>query len=261
MYSELIERKKILEKIICDIEKGSKTYPSGRLRIIKKNNNDQYYWVQKKGDTNGVYISKNDINTAYDLAQKDYNRKALKLATEELERIESYLLCYPDHRVEDLYESYSPSRKKLINPAVIPEEQFVADWNNTVYEPLPFEDSSFSFYSASGIRVRSKAEVMIADMLEHYKIPYKYEYPLYLDGLSTVRPDFTCLNISKRKEFIWEHFGMMDNQSYANKNIKKITIYEQNGYMAGDNMILTFESSQVPLDSRVIKTKIEKYLL
>ena len=31
--------------------------------------------------------------------------------------------------------------------------------------------------------------------------------------------------------------------------------------MAGDNMILTFESSQVPLDSRVIKTKIEKYLM
>ncbi len=84
MYSKLIERKKFLEKIIRDIEKGSKTYPSGRLRIIKKNNNDQYYWVQKKGDTNGVYISKNDINTAYDLAQKDYNREALKLATEDV---------------------------------------------------------------------------------------------------------------------------------------------------------------------------------
>ena len=51
------------------------------------------------------------------------------------------------------------------------------------------------------------------------------------------------------------------DEEEANKNIKKITIYEQNGYMAGDNMILTFESSQVPLDSRVIKTKIEKYLL
>lgn len=261
MYIELIKRKKFLEKIILDIEKKLNTYPAGRLRIIKNNNNDQYYWLMEKGDTNGIYISKKDIITANELAQKDYDKKALKLATGELKKIDSYLLYYQNYRIEDLYESYTQSRKKLISPVVTPRDQFVANWSSTVYEPLPFEDSSYSFYSASGIHVRSKAEVIIADMLEHYSIPYKYEYPLYLDGLNTVRPDFTCLNVSKRKEYIWEHFGMMDNQSYANKNIKKISVYEQNGYMAGDNMILTFESSQVPLDSRVIKTKIEKYLL
>ena len=54
---------------------------------------------------------------------------------------------------------------------------------------------------------------------------------------------------------------MMDDPEYANKNIKKISLYEQNGYHAGDNMILTFESSQVPLNSNIIKDKIEQYLL
>ena len=62
---------------------------------------------------------------------------------------------------------------------------------------------------------------------------------------------------------LWKTYldGMMDDPEYANKNIKKISIYEQNGYHAGNNMILTFESSQVPLSSNIIKDKIEQYLL
>ncbi|WP_026651546.1 hypothetical protein [Butyrivibrio proteoclasticus] len=47
----------------------------------------------------------------------------------------------------------------------------------------------------------------------------------------------------------------------SDKNIKKISLYEQSGYHAGNNMILTFESSQVPLNSNIIKNKIEQYLM
>jgi hypothetical protein len=102
---------------------------------------------------------------------------------------------------------------------------------------------------------------MIADMLEHYNIPYRYEYPLYLTGLGMVHPDFHCLNVTKRKEMIWEHFGMMDSISYANRNIRKLFYYEKNGYQAGVNMIMTFETSQTALNSNAIRTKIEQFLL
>jgi hypothetical protein len=54
---------------------------------------------------------------------------------------------------------------------------------------------------------------------------------------------------------------MMDNIAYANKNIAKIQTYEQNGFLAGKNMIMTFESSLTPLGSSSIKNKIEEYLL
>ncbi len=54
---------------------------------------------------------------------------------------------------------------------------------------------------------------------------------------------------------------MMDSISYANNNIHKLFYYEQNGYYAVENMILTFETSKVPLDSKTIKNKIRQYLL
>ena len=65
-----------------------------------------------------------------------------------------------------------------------------------------------------GERVRSKSEAMIADTLYRLKIPYKYECPLTIrrkTGTSrntkTIYPDFTCLNVRLRQEFVWEHFN------------------------------------------------------
>ena len=57
-------------------------------------------------------------------------------------------------------------------------------------------DVTAEFYSNSGVRVRSKSELIIANMLEKYGIPYRYEYPLLLNGNDLVRPDFLCLNIN-----------------------------------------------------------------
>ena len=54
---------------------------------------------------------------------------------------------------------------------------------------------------------------------------------------------------------------MMDNISYANKNVQKLNVYEQNGFTMGDNLIATFESSQNPLGYGAIKSKIEMFLL
>ena len=53
----------------------------------------------------------------------------------------------------------------------------------------------------------------------------------------------------------------MDNIAYSNKNINKINIYEQNGFIAGKNMIMTFESSANVLNTNMIMVKIKEYLI
>lgn len=60
---------------------------------------------------------------------------------------------------------------------------------------------------------------------------------------------------------IWEHFGMMDNVSYAIKNVTKLACYHQNGFYVGENLITTFETSQNQISSKLIKGMIEHYLL
>ena len=54
---------------------------------------------------------------------------------------------------------------------------------------------------------------------------------------------------------------MMDDEEYANKNILKISFYEENGYFPGANLITTFETSKIPINPANIKNMIRQYLL
>ena len=54
---------------------------------------------------------------------------------------------------------------------------------------------------------------------------------------------------------------MMDNQEYVERNIRKIDIYERNGYLLGEKLLLTHDTSKVPLSRTVLNSYIENYLL
>ena len=105
--------------------------------------------------------------------------------------------------------------------------------------------------------MRSKSELIIADMLNKAGVPYKYEYPLRLNGMGKIYPDFTVLNIKKREEIFWEHFGMMDDPTYVEAAIKKILTYEQNGIFPGENLICIYETRKNPINQKVVNSLIE----
>ena len=257
----LCERKKIMEKQILAKQKALSHSPEGSLRVLSKKTFYQYYYRTDPKDTNGKYIDKDNIALAKKLAQRDYDKKIKQLAEKEYKLIDGYLRFSDLQTMDDVFEGLHPARKALTTPVIIPDNEYIQNWLNISYEPMGFDELSGNFYSVNGVRVRSKSEVLIANMLEHYNVPYHYEYPLTLNGKQLVRPDFYCLNVSKRKEFAWEHFGMMDNIAYANKNISKIELYGQSGYYAGKNFIMTFESSLHPIDSNIIREMILEYLV
>ena len=94
------------------------------------------------------------------------------------------------------------------------DQHYAAQWLKVQYQGLSFTPDAPEYQTALGERVRSKSEVIIADALSRHQIPNRYEYPLKLSkGQQThiIYPDFLCLNIHTRREYIWEHFGMMDD--------------------------------------------------
>ena len=107
--------------------------------------------------------------------------------------------------------------------------------------------------------MRSKSEVMISNILDEYNIPYLYEKPLRLGEYKVVSPDFTLLDMRTRNEVYLEHLGMMDDMEYLHKNMKKIKAYEDNGYYLGKQLLLTYETSNCPLNLRVVRGMIESY--
>lgn len=104
------------------------------------------------------------------------------------------------------------------------------------------------FTTAHGEKVRSKSEVIIADTLLRMGIPYIYEKPYYYDGNKSFNPDFTILNVKRRKEIYIEHFGKMGSAGYRADFFWKMKTFGQIGIVQGENLVMTFEDEDHPFD-------------
>ena len=104
----------------------------------------------------------------------------------------------------------------------------------------------------NGERVRSKSEKIIADKLHALGVPYRYEYPLVLDGNMKIYPDFTMLRMPEREEIYLEHFGLMDDEGYVEKVMWKLNTYERNGIYLGVNLFITYETGRNPLNTKTL---------
>ena len=90
----------------------------------------------------------------------------------------------------------------------------------------------------SGDLVRSKSEVIIANILFERGIPFEYEKYLQAPDGSVRMPDFTITY--EGKEYYWEHLGMLDNVQYHRNWIGKERWYQQ--HFSQDQLITTQES-------------------
>ena len=128
------------------------------------------------------------------------------------------------------------------------------------YTGKEFPEGTPVIRTERGERVRSKSEKILADYFSRHGIPYKYECPLYLKGTGLVHPDFTFLSRKSGQEIYWEHDGRMDDPEYARNAIRKIQAYEANGIYPGERLILTFETSKIVLDMKLIEKLVCRYL-
>src|SRR6185437_8685201 len=86
--------------------------------------------------------------------------------------------------------------------------------------------------------VRSKSEVIIANMLHERGIAYYYEKPLFAPDGTMYLPDFTL--IWNGEEVYWEHVGMLSSPKYVEHWKQKSAWYEK--HFAG-RLRITYESS------------------
>ena len=264
LYEMLEIRKNELIRYRQDVVKrlGKLKYkgtPKCHIRIsIKKN---QIYLVQKGTKKKEKYLNVKQYAYAEQIATFEYLNEVLKSIDKELKQIDTVLGKRDEISPEDYYGSLSKGRQKLIVPIRLTDEQYVESWLNEPYEGsgIPFGDTEF--YTGKDERVRSKSEIIIANALAKYNVPYKYEYPVFTEELGVIHPDFTALNVRKRKQLYWEHLGKMDDVSYARDNTYRINVYQKNGLFLGDDLIITWETSKMPLDVKLVDQLIRHYLL
>ena len=90
-----------------------------------------------------------------------------------------------------------------------------------------------------GHMVRSKSELVIANMLYHMGIEYEYERPLDGEHMpGRTRPDFSFVDPAGDL-ILWEHLGMLNRDDYRRGWEWKRDWYAQNRFLLGKNLFAT----------------------
>lgn len=262
---DLENRKNQLEKAIKSRTASISRAPEGRVRCLRKKNHLEFYFMTEKGDKTGKYLSRSHDSVAKKIIQKDYDKKIVIFLKKEHRLITKLISIYRGDYITTIEKCFSANRRKFIIPVTLSDDAFSKEWLAKEYPAKVFSDGAACLYTLDGLRVRSKSEVIIANTLAHYGIPFRYEFPITLKteagAYVDFHPDFYCLNVRTRKEIIWEHFGMMDDLEYCEKTLKKIQIYEKNGFFAGQNLIFTMETATQPVSAKELELKIINFLL
>jgi hypothetical protein len=128
-----------------------------------------------------------------------------------------------------------------------PEHSHLARINSSLFHfrPVPAEYQTMGdWYEEGKIHrtlteqmVRSKSEVIIANLLFDRDIPFRYEVPLRAADGTLYLPDFTIT--MHGEEWYWEHLGMLHSERYRNHWDTKKAWYEKHGF--ADRLITTTE--------------------
>jgi hypothetical protein len=92
-----------------------------------------------------------------------------------------------------------------------------------------FLDEGLIHRTTRGELVRSKSEVIIADLLHSLGLPYSYEQPFTGPNGSVRYPDFTVDDAETGRRILIEHLGMMDRPDYVRRWKAKEAWYRNAG--------------------------------
>lgn len=248
--SKLMQIKDATKKQLIQLKSNA---PDGTtLRAAMHGESVQYYIRTSGQDKCGTYIKKKDKSFAELLAQIEYNQELLHVIEKEISELQNLQTIPANNPYATALEKINPLKRSLIKTPYVSDEDYCLQWIKQEYPKMGFREDAPEYYTKKGLRVRSKSEIIIAETLDKYEIPYLYEKPIKLSGNRIVHPDFTLLNAINRKELYWEHFGMMDDIEYRNNAFNKIRDYESNGYYQGVNFIWTMETAKLPINTKAV---------
>lgn len=144
---------------------------------------------------------------------------------------------------------------------------------NLFNDPAPVEvdgrflESGLIHQTRKGTVVRSKSEVIIADLLHSKQIEFEYERPFVAADGTWRSPDFTIEDDMSGTTFYWEHLGMLKRPSYRRNWEEKLAWYRRNGVLphgegggANGTLITTQDHDDGSISSAEIEELVDELL-
>lgn len=260
LREKLASRQELLEQFLAAMQDGSRGSPEGRIRITHNRKYALYYFRERATDQ-WKYVPVKERSKVEKIINRDYLNNIISRASEEVREIKHFLNDGFPLSLETAYLGFSPIRQSFIQPLFPTDAEVIHEFYSFSYDPLDYFSENKQYETGRGELVRSKAEWMIAQKLAEHEVPYQYEAPLRLKGAGTVRPDFRCLNVRRRKIIYWEHLGKMGDNEYATEALRKVHAYASNGIHIAENLIVTEETADCPLVPATVEYWIQRMLL
>ncbi len=140
--------------------------------------------------------------------------------------------------------------------------EIYGDMNSDYFESLVSNDNDYpkdKWNEFDGINFRSLQERTIAEVIKGLNWPYKYEATI-TDGAYKLSCDFVFLVRELNQTKLFEFFGMMDNESYANKAYNKMKIYQSMGFAIDKDIFFMFASSKDSINAKMVAAKINSVI-
>ena len=114
--------------------------------------------------------------------------------------------------------------------------------------------------TSRGEKMRSKNEVLHAEVMYRNHIPFRYEPVIHI-GTTALILDFEAMRIRDAKIIYAEHCGMPHNKEYMARHKRKMELYESVGIVPWDNLIVTYGDINGNIDVRAIEGELRSKLL
>jgi len=111
----------------------------------------------------------------------------------------------------------------------------------------------------NGILMRTKSEVLLAQLLDRLGLEYAYESCADIGG--EIYPDFTVYIPEIDKVFFIEYMGALSNPKYLYKAGERFKRYIEEGYIPGRDVIFICETDDQALDTQLIASQINALIM
>lgn len=233
----------------------------------KKRSGRIYYDVVRNGSKKKEYLGGERNEQVLNVKRYRYAQKALSVLEHDIRLLEMLVRKYirPDYNTINsmLPAAYQTNLRTPDETALnIPEEAL--EWKQRLEKEKakypPYKPEQLKHPAMDETMMRSKSEVIIANILIQAGIPFVYEVPIFIDG-EMVLPDFKILSlIDLKTEIIIEHQGMVYVDEYAEKFIKSLKLYLKSAWIPNKNLFFTFDSAKGTLDIKQVMTILRKYV-
>lgn len=238
------------------------TLPEGRLSFRTDGLKTNYILLKDDFSNSKQRYSRrtinNDVHLIRKLARKEYLKTSTAMLSDEITRLEDFLKNSKPPDVRNILEAM-PKRFRMINKELFFSKMAdVDEWLKADYEINQYKIHEKIHTTSRGLKVRSKSELLIAEKLDYYCIPYRYEQMIYFERYS-FSPDFTIWTTNGI--IYWEHCGLMSDPEYKKSNQWKLRMYDKMDIVPWKNLIVTYDTDDGGINAGIIDAEIRNRIL